>query len=137
MGDPLLQTVLLIAGGVLAGMASGMGIGGGALLIPIIILVAQPEQHVVQAVNLIFFIPAAIAALCIHIKNRMIDVKVLLPIIISGLAGAFAGSSAANLLPGALLRKMFGVFLLLMGFYEVIRRDRPSVVKDCKDIKRS
>ncbi len=123
IGDPLLQTVLLVIGGIVAGIASGMGIGGGALLIPLVILVAKPGQQIVQAINLIFFIPAAIVALVVHLKNKMIDFKLLLPITATGLIGAFVGATVANSISGPLLRKLFGIFLLLMGFYEAVCSD--------------
>jgi len=108
--------------GVVSGIVSGMGIGGGAILIPALIIFIKPEQHVAQSVNLLFFIPTAIVALIIHIKNKHIDFKMALPIIITGLIGAFFGSKLAISMPGNTLRKWFGVFLLIMGIYEMFRK---------------
>jgi len=115
--------VLLFIIGVISGIISGMGIGGGTVLIPALVLFAKSEQHVAQSVNLLFFIPTAITALCIHIKNKRIDYKMALPIIVFGLGGAYAGSKLAGNLPGETLRKIFGVFLLCMGMYEMLRKD--------------
>jgi len=108
--------------GVVSGIVSGMGIGGGAILIPALVIFIKPEQHVAQSVNLLFFIPTAIVALIIHIKNKHIDFKMALPIIITGLIGAFFGSKLAISMPGNTLRKWFGVFLLIMGIYEMFRK---------------
>jgi len=109
--------------GLAAGIVSGMGIGGGAVLIPALVIFIRPEQHIAQGVNLVFFIPTAIIALVIHIKNRKIDFKMALPIMIAGIIGAYMGSRLALALHGDILRKWFGVFLLFMGCYEMARED--------------
>lgn len=101
-----------------------MGIGGGTILIPALVLLVNPGQHVAQSVNLLFFIPTAVIALIVHIKKKRIDFKIAIPIILFGLAGAVAGSKLAMSMPGNNLKKWFGVFLLLMGAYELfIKKD--------------
>ena len=122
--------MILLIIGVAAGIISGMGIGGGTILIPALVLFAKPEQHIAQSVNLIFFIPTAIIALIIHIKNKSIDFKMTLPIAGAGLLGAFIGSKFAVSLSSAALRKCFGVFLLIMGCYEMVRKGKRDVNKD-------
>jgi len=77
--------------GLVSGIVSGMGIGGGTILIPALVLFAKPDQHIAQSVNLIFFIPTAVVALIIHIKNRRIDFKTAIPIVVFGILGAFIG----------------------------------------------
>ena len=110
--------------GLAAGIISGMGMGGGAILIPALVLAVSPEQHIAQSVNLLFFIPTAMIALIIHIKNKKIDFKMALPIIAFGLCGAFLGSWLAIRLAGSDLRKLFGIFLLAMSGYEMFRKGK-------------
>ena len=116
--------MILFLIGLVSGTISGMGIGGGAVLIPALVIFLNPGQHIAQSVNLIFFIPTAVVALVIHIRNKRVDIKMALPIILSGLAGAFLGSKLAVNLPGLTLRKWFGIFLLVMGSYEMFRKER-------------
>ncbi len=116
------MTVILI--GLAAGIISGMGIGGGAILIPALVFFVNPEQHVAQSINLLFFIPTAIVALTIHIKHRSIDFKMGIPILLFGLAGAIVGSKLALSLNAELLRRIFGVFLLGMGLYEIFGKKK-------------
>lgn len=116
--------MILFLIGLLSGVISGMGIGGGAILIPALVLFVRPDQHTAQSVNLLFFIPTAVIALIIHIRNKRIDFKIAIPIIIFGFLGAYAGSKLAMALSGAMLRKWFGVFLLLMGAYEMFRKGK-------------
>lgn len=118
----MFSNIILFLIGVAAGTISGMGIGGGTILIPALVLYMKPEQHIAQSVNLLFFIPTAVIALIIHIRNKRIDFKMALPIIFFGLAGAFLGSRLALTLQGTDLRRWFGVFLLAMGVYEMFRK---------------
>lgn len=111
--------MIVVLIGLAAGIISGMGIGGGAILIPALVLFVKPEQHVAQSVNLLFFIPTAIVALAIHIRHKNVDFKTGIPILIFGLGGAILGSKMALAINGEILRKIFGVFLLSMGIYEI------------------
>lgn len=118
--------MILFLIGLASGIISGMGIGGGTILIPAIVLFIKPDQHVAQSVNLLFFIPTAIIALIVHIKNKRIDFKMALPIITAGLVGAFIGSRLAITLPGPTLKRWFGFFLLAIGIYEMFRKGKNS-----------
>jgi len=116
------MTIILI--GFASGIISGMGIGGGAILIPALVLFVKPEQHVAQSTNLLFFIPTAIVALAIHIKHKNVDFRTGIPIMLFGLAGAILGSKLALSIDGQLLRKGFGIFLLAMGIYEIFGKNK-------------
>ena len=120
-----MENVMLVPliSGFIAGIAGGMGIGGGALLIPALTLFGKIEQHTAQSANLIFFIPTALSALVIHIKNKSIDIKKALIMSSGGIAGALLGSAVANFTDGAVLRKMFAVFLAVFGIAEIMRKE--------------
>jgi uncharacterized protein len=114
--------MIVFIAGILAGIISGMGIGGGVLLIPALVFFAGASQHTAQGANLLFFIPTAITALVIHITNKRVDFKLAIPVIITGLLGAYAGAGLAFHLSAPVLRKLFGLFLLIMGIYEIFRK---------------
>ena len=57
--------------GFFSGIISGMGIGGGTILIPAITILWGVDQKVAQITNLIYFIPTASIALILHIKNKI------------------------------------------------------------------
>ncbi len=81
--------------GILSGIISGMGIGGGAVLIPSLVFFAALKQHQAQGVNLIVFIPVAIVALIVHIRDKNVDFKYAKWIILGGVIGAILGSILA------------------------------------------
>lgn len=111
---------LLIAGFV-SGIVGGMGMGGGTLLIPVLTIFLAFTQKNAQAINLLVFIPMAIFALFVHIKNKLVDFKVGIPIVLIGVLFSVGGSILANNLSNGFLKRIFGVFLLLVGFYQGIQ----------------
>ena len=58
--------------GMISGIVSGTGMGGGTILIFLLTFMMGIEQHVSQATNLIFFIPTSIVAIIINIKNKIL-----------------------------------------------------------------
>lgn len=105
--------------GVISGIISGIGMGGGTILIFILTTFAGIEQHTAQGINIVFFIPTAIASIIINYKNKNIDFKVTKYIIIFGIVGSFIGSIIAINTDVKILRKYFGFFLLLIAIYEI------------------
>ena len=114
--------------GFFSGIISGMGIGGGAILIPAIIMFEEISQQTAQGINLTYFIPTAIIAFLVHLKNKSIKLKTAGILAAAGLPGAIMGSLFASTLQSDLLRRMFGGFLLLVGVYEIFKGFK---IKNC------
>ncbi|MDD3839605.1 MAG: sulfite exporter TauE/SafE family protein [Clostridia bacterium] len=104
--------------GLVSGIIAAMGIGGGTILIPALIFIVGVEQHTAQGINLISFIPVAIIAVLIHIKNGNVLIKLSFFLMIFGILGALIGSKIAIHLSSNVLRKIFGIFLLVISIYE-------------------
>lgn len=115
--------------GFFSGIITGMGIGGGSILIPALVLFTPLTQQQTQGINLIVSIPAAIAALIIHHKNKNIEYKITIPIILSGILSCIIGSLLAVYISAGILRKIFGLFLILIGLLELFgeRIKKPSI----------
>lgn len=111
--------IWLVIVGFAAGIVSGMGIGGGAILIPALTIIFGITQQKAQMINLIYFIPTALIAIAIHNKSGNLEKKGLPSLIIWGLVGALPGALIAVKLDANFLRKGFAVFLLLMAAYEI------------------
>lgn len=114
-----METLWLFAIGLGAGVISGMGIGGGILLIPMLTLMLGMDQKVAQGINLLYFIPTAISALLVHHKSKQIQWRQAIPMMVTGGMGAGAGALLAMNCPVFLLRKLFSLFLLLVALYEI------------------
>ena len=104
--------------GLFSGIISGMGIGGGTILIPAITFLSDVTQKQAQSVNLICFLPTAAISIYIHSKNKSIEKQILKPLILFGIIGAIIGSFTAIYIDNVLLKKAFGFFLLFMSAKE-------------------
>lgn len=102
-----------------AGLLASMGVGGGMILIVWLTAVMGTDQLSAQGINLIFFLPIAALSVFIHRKNGLIDLKQLLPAIITGALGACAGAFAAERIGSDILGKCFSAFIILMGIKEL------------------
>lgn len=116
----------LVAGlaGLVCGVFSGLGIGGGTLLMVWMTAVVSLEQQTAQGINLLYFLPTAACALFFHIKNRLIRWRIVLPAILTGCLAAAGAAYLATGIDAGLLRKLFGGFLLLVGIRELMTAQR-------------
>lgn len=110
----------LILAGLVSGIISGMGIGGGIILIPVLTIFLGFDQKVAQGTTLLYFIPTAIFALIVHIKNKNVDFKVALKVASTGVISAGVGAYCIRYFSTPVLGKIFAVFLLTVGVYQVV-----------------
>lgn len=94
---------------------SGMGVGGGGLLVIYLTLFESAEQIVAQGTNLCFFIAAAIASTVYSAKKKRIVWKTTLILSFSGVVFSVLGGYLAGVMDPAALRKIFGGMLVLGG----------------------
>ena len=114
-----MSALLAGAAGLVCGVFSGLGIGGGTLLMVWMTAVMDMEQRMAQGINLLYFLPTAACALIFHIKNRLIRWRVVLPAAITGCLSAAGAALLATSVDASLLRKLFGGFLILVGITEL------------------
>jgi len=93
--------------------------GGGTILILLLSILLKTSQHLAQATNLIYFIPTAIASIIISIKNKNINIKETLSVVIAGIVGAVLSASISSNMEVNKLRKLFGFFLIIIAIYEI------------------
>lgn len=105
--------------GLVSGIVSGTGMGGGTILVFLLTFLSGVEQHIAQATNLIFFIPTSIVAIIVNIKNKNIDFKLATIISIFGILGAIIGAKLSIYTDVNKLRTYFGIFLLIIAIHEI------------------
>ena len=98
-----------------ASVISAWGVGGGTLLLLGLTLLLEVEQRQAQTLNLLFFLPAAGAALFFHSRHGELDAAAVRRTALPGALAALLGAGAAMVLDVALLRRPFGLFLLYAG----------------------
>ena len=105
--------------GVVSGIITAIGLGGGTVLILLLTFGLGISQHVAQATNLLFFIPTAFTAVILNLKEKNIELNVGINLIFLGIIGAALGSICANHVDVGNLRRFFGCFLLCVAFHEI------------------
>ena len=105
--------------GIFSGALTATGLGGGTILILLLSLFLNVEQHIAQSINLIFYIPTAVISSVINIKNGLINLKLCMTIIVSGVIGSILGAIISINLEVNILRKIFGIFLMCILIYEI------------------
>lgn len=112
------QTILiLIVIGLLAGSFSGLvGIGGGIIIIPMLIFFLGFSQHEAQGTSLAIMLPPiGFMAAFQYYKAGHVNLMYALVIAIAFFIGGYFGAKYAVRMPQDLLKKIFGVFLLIIA----------------------
>lgn len=112
--------------GTLLGFLSGLGTGGGSLLILWLTIGCGMEQSDARTINLLFFIPSAVIACLFRWKEGKLNFRKVLPAIVAGCCAAAACSWLSTVMDTGLLKKAFGILLLITGLRELLYRPRKA-----------
>ncbi len=115
---------LLIA--TLLGFLTGLGTGGGSLLILWLTMALDMAPGDARIINLLFFLPAALISCLFRWRQGKLELKKVLPAILAGCATAGAMSVLSHRLDLPLLKKLFGILLLATGLRELFYRPRKA-----------
>lgn len=119
------KAIILLFAGSFTGFLSGMmGVGGGAVMVPAMVLFAGIDQHTAQGSSLLAIIPIAIAGAWTHWRLGNVESYLLPGMIVGVLLGTYAGASFAHFLHGAILRAIFALVLIWTGICYL--RTQPS-----------
>lgn len=120
------MSVLDFLAGFVSGACSAMGVGGGSILLLYLTAFAGVSQLSAQGINLVFFLPTALCAILIHLKNGYVKWRSALASVIFGIPGVFLGSFIAGAVDKELLRTLFAIFLLFIGLRELFANKRDN-----------
>ncbi|MDA0270956.1 MAG: sulfite exporter TauE/SafE family protein [Chloroflexi bacterium] len=133
MGDVIAIALIGLVGGAASGL---LGIGGGTLFVPAMVLILGKDQHLAQGVSLVVIIPTAISATLANTKGGYVDVPAARWVTPFAVVFALAGGFTAGLLDGPTLSRIFGVMVLYVGTrtlfttWRTMRRERAAERQD-------
>ena len=116
--------MISILAGTLMGFLSGLGVGGGSLLILWLTLVQHVEPPAARGINLLYFLPTAFIAGFFRWKQGAIPFRKIFPAMISGCAAALLFSFLSSGLAVEVLKKLFGGLLILTGLREFMYKPK-------------
>lgn len=102
------------------GFLAGIGVGGGSLLIMYLTLILDLPYPQARILNLLFFLPSAVIASIFRWKQKKLDIKKIIPAIITGCVSAAIFSWIGIRADLHLLKKGFGILLVLTGLREIL-----------------
>lgn len=106
----------LLAIGLTAGVLAGLlGIGGGLVMVPAMVLITGFDQHVAQGTSLVVIIPAAAFGSLTHYRHGRFALRTAAALAVGGVLGALLGSIAALSIDDEILRRLFAIFILLVA----------------------
>lgn len=108
--------MVLVLVGIISGIITGMGMGGGSLLILILVSFMAIPQHVAQSINALYFIPTSIVSIIIHARNKNINKKTAKRLLIPCALGSALGAYLTTFVKSESLKKYFGFFLLIIRY---------------------
>ncbi|GIM30408.1 UPF0721 transmembrane protein [Clostridium polyendosporum] len=113
----MVDLIVYVVIGILAGVLSGLfGIGGGIIIIPLLMFLKGFPQLKAQGTSLIAMLPpVGIFAFLEYYKKGNTDVYAGIIICITMIISAKFGGQLANMLPMNIMRKAFGIFVILVG----------------------
>ena len=115
---------IAVIAGIVLGFLAGLGVGGGTLLILWLTLVLETDPEIARMINLMFFLAAAGAVSLRRLKKGTLRFQKILPAALAGCAAAAVASLLARNMDVALLKKAFGILLLITGVRELLYRPR-------------
>lgn len=102
--------------GVITGLiASTLGIGGGIIFVPSLVVFFGFEQHIAQGTSLAIIVPTAIVGTILHARKGRVEWKVALLVAAGGVIGGLVGSRFALAMDPVLLRRLFAALLVVIA----------------------
>jgi hypothetical protein len=130
------EILIALSTGLVAGVYAGLlGVGGGIIMVPAMVLLLGQDQQVAQGTSLLVIIATGLSGSWANARRALIDRPVALILAVGGVAGTIAGAVLAlRVLDEAVLRRIFGALLVMMAVRLAVRRPREiagrSVVED-------
>lgn len=110
--------------GIALGYLSGLGVGGGSLLIVWLTAIVSMDAPTARIINLMFFIASAVSVTVIRWFQGELRGNTIVPAVIAGCCGAGLAAYCGRFLDQALLKKLYGGLLIFIGLRELFYRPR-------------
>lgn len=124
------RDAILVVGGFGAGFLSGtIGIGGGALFVPTMTVGIGLSQAIAQGTSLVAIVPTSLVSTITHLRERNVLHAPALWMGGGGVVGAVIGAFIATEVPGPILARVWGAFLLFTAYRlgsQALRERKPA-----------
>lgn len=110
------KIIILLTTGAITGFLSGMmGVGGGTIMIPVMVILTGFSQHVAQGTSLLVMVPTGAIGAFTHWKMGNIEKRILWCLIPGIILGTYLGGNIASIIPNDALRWVFALVIIFIG----------------------
>ncbi|AEY64935.1 sulfite exporter TauE/SafE family protein [Clostridium sp. BNL1100] len=100
--------------GIAAGVANGLfGSGGGTIAVPAMVFLLDADEHKAHATALLIILPLTIVSAYFYLSHNYVDWNITWKAMVGGVVGGAIGAFLLNKCPSNILRKIFGIFMIL------------------------
>ena len=118
----LFIVVLGFGTGILTGI---MGVGGGVVMVPMMVLLLGVSQHLAQGISMLVIIPTVMVAILKLRNSNLFEFRTALLLAAGSIVGSLLSSNVVQLIDGVILKRIFGVLVV----YSSIRMILPAKAK--------
>ncbi|EPR11871.1 sulfite exporter TauE/SafE family protein [Ruminiclostridium papyrosolvens] len=100
--------------GIAAGVANGLfGSGGGTIAVPAMVFLLDADEHKAHATALLIILPLTLVSAYFYLSQNYVDWNITWKAMVGGVVGGAIGAFLLNKCPSNILRKIFGIFMIL------------------------
>lgn len=114
----------VLVGLVAGGVSASMGVGGGVVMVPALVILFSFDQHIAQGTSLAVIVPTALIAAVVHAHGGRVVWRYAIPLAVAGILGGLAGGWLALSIDDDVLRRLFAVLLAITAV-RMLRTARP------------
>ena len=122
----MLSFLFIVVLGFGAGILTGiMGVGGGVVMVPMMVLLLGVSQHLAQGISMLVIIPTVMVAILKLRNSNLFEYRTALLLAAGSIVGSLLSSNVVQLIDGVILKRIFGVLVV----YSSIRMISPAKAK--------
>lgn len=107
--------------GIATGLCNGLfGSGGGTIAVPSMEMVLGVEEHKAHATAIAIILPLTLISIFFYIRNHFVDWNLTWQASIGGIVGGYVGACILKRIPSGILRKIFGIFMIIAAVRMVV-----------------
>jgi uncharacterized membrane protein YfcA len=107
--------IFLLTGAATGFLSGMMGVGGGTVMIPPMVILAGMSQHLAQGTSLLAMVPVSISGALTHYRLGNVQTDLIPGLVVGAVVGGYLGGTAANVIPDIYLKLIFSAVLVWLG----------------------
>lgn len=106
--------IKLLLIGLVIGLVNGLfGSGGGTIAVPALVFILGLTQHKAHATAISIIFPLSLVSTFLYFRHGVLNLKIASIVAAGGIIGSYIGAKNLKKVPDNILRKVFGIFMII------------------------